>query len=95
MNEPRKPYTREEDLRRQGWTRQFVASEPRLSEAVELYETTGFEVHLEPVTRGAQLEMAGSDGCTACFDGCEDHCKMIYTRPKKTRPGAKGRPLVG
>ncbi|NIS72208.1 MAG: hypothetical protein GTO12_25760 [Proteobacteria bacterium] len=83
MNEPRKPYTREEHLRRQGWTTQFVASEPRLSEAVELYETTGFEVHLEPVRRGAELEMEGSDGCTACFDGYEDQYKMIYTRPKK------------
>ncbi|NIQ40250.1 MAG: hypothetical protein GTN81_16950 [Proteobacteria bacterium] len=69
MNEPRKPSTREEDLRRKGWTRQFVTSEPRLSEAVELYERTGFEVHLEAVTRRAELEMEGSDGCTACFDG--------------------------
>jgi hypothetical protein len=83
MNEPREPSTREEDLRRQGWTRQFVASEPRLSEAVELYQSTGFEVRLEPVTRGAELELEGSDGCTACFNGYEDQYKMIYTRPKK------------
>jgi len=72
-------------LEQEGWTRQFVANEPRLSEAVELYKETGYEVHLEPVPKGgnpSDLPMVGSE-CTACFDGTEDQYKIIFTRPKK------------
>ncbi len=73
-------------LTREGWTRQFVASEPRLSEAVALYKETGYEVHLEPVPEKNQasdiLPMMGSE-CTSCFEGSEDQYKIIFTRPKK------------
>ena len=72
-------------LERKGWTRQFVANEPRLSEAVELYKETGYEVHLEPMpTKGkpADLPMTGSD-CIVCFEGTEDQYKIVFTRPKK------------
>ena len=41
--------TREEELVGLGWTRRFIACEPRLSESVELYESLGFEVLLEPL----------------------------------------------
>ena len=41
--------SREAGLNKEGWTRQFTSDEPRLSEAVELYKSLGFEVHLEPV----------------------------------------------
>lgn len=67
---------REEKLKREGWKRRFVASEPRLSEAVELYESLGLEVKLEPIDIDA-LE----DGCKDCFMR-DDTCKVIYTRPK-------------
>jgi len=77
--------SRLEILERKGWTRQFVANEPRLSEAVELYNETGYEVHLEPMPTKespSDLPMTGSD-CTACFEGAEDQYKIIFTRPKK------------
>ncbi len=42
--------TREDqELLADGWTRQFNTDEPRLSEAVEMYQQMGLEVHLEPV----------------------------------------------
>ncbi len=67
----------------QGWTRQNVASEPRLSEAVELYRELGQEVVLVPVLQ--ECAAAGDRGsCTMCFSGDEDpdRFKVIYTRPK-------------
>lgn len=89
MNKTRKLSEREKELRRKGWTRQFVANEPRLSEAVELYLATGYEIHLDPLTRGGEIDLHGCDGCTACFDGFEDQYKVIYTRLKKERTGAE------
>jgi hypothetical protein len=76
--------SRLETLERDGWTRQFVANEPRLSEAVELYKETGYDVHLEPIPKGgspSDLPMVGSE-CTACFEGTEDQYRIIFTRPK-------------
>ena len=75
--------TRLEILEREGWTRQFVANEPRLSEAVELYKETGYEVHLEPIPHAgnpSDLPMVNSE-CTTCFDGNEDQYRIIFTRP--------------
>lgn len=77
--------SRLEALIRDGWTRQFVTSEPRLSEAVELYKKTGYDVHLEPIPAGGKasdLPMVGNE-CTACFEGAEDQYKIIFTRPRK------------
>lgn len=77
-----------EKLEKDGWTRQFVANEPRLSEAVDLYKETGYEVHLEPIPKAdnpSDLPMVGSD-CTTCFDGNEDQYKIIFTRPVKGGP---------
>jgi hypothetical protein len=71
---------REEELRKEGWVKQFTASEPRLSEAVELYESLGFEVHLEPV-RPEEL----SEECKACFEFAPEECKTIYTRRIRQR----------
>ena len=71
-----------EKLEKEGWTRQFVANEPRLSEAIELYKETGYEVHLEPIPKAdnpSELPMVGSD-CTTCFDGNEDQYKITFTR---------------
>ena len=74
-----------EKLEKEGWERQFVANEPRLSEAVDLYKETGYEVHLEPIPKAdnpSELPMVGSE-CTTCFDGNEDQYKIIFTRPSK------------
>ena len=75
---------REDELIKEGWTRRFVANEPRLSEAVELYRSMGHEVHLEPlqpVDCDSADEKSGE--CRACFKGFEDQYKIIYTRPKR------------
>jgi hypothetical protein len=64
------------ELEKEGWIRQFMADEPRLSEAVEMYKSLGFEVHLEPV-----VPDGNSEECTACLEIMCDRYKTIYTRP--------------
>ena len=72
-------------LKREGWTRRFIADEPRLSEAVEMYKDSGFEVHLEPLPEKSGCENCEEDGkedtCRICFEGHEDQYRIIYTRP--------------
>jgi hypothetical protein len=80
-----------ERLEREGWTKQFVAGEPRLSEAVEIYKDLGFEVHLEPLPKQSECETCvgpeeEQGECRICFDGFEDQYKIIFTRPLKGRP---------
>jgi hypothetical protein len=75
-------------LVRGGWTRQFVASEPRLSEAVGAYEEAGFEVHLEPLPPVKNCDDCSGGGddegdCRICFEGVEDRYRVIYTRPRR------------
>ena len=78
-------------LEKQGWVRQFVASEPRLSEAVELYTESGFEVHLEPLPKAGEWgpcagpEMEDQGECRVCFNGVEDQYRIIFTRPAKEK----------
>jgi hypothetical protein len=70
--------------------RQFVASEPRLSEAVAVYKESGFEVHLEPLPSGGESEILplidSRDGCAKCFEGSPEQYKIIFTRPGKDAP---------
>ena len=75
---------RDDELINEGWTRRFVANEPRLSEMVELYQSMGYEVHLVPlplVDCDSADEESGE--CRACFKGFEDQYKIIYTRAKR------------
>ena len=78
-------------LEQQGWTKQFVANEPRLSEAVELYKEAGFEVRLEavpPQPRHPSEEKCELDAdCRRCFEGFEDQYKIIFTRPDEDNAG--------
>ena len=70
----------------EGWKRRMVASEPRLSEIVEMYESLGFEVRLEPVDpEGPDWD---EDECTLCLDDPAEagRTRVVYTRP---RPGAR------
>lgn len=76
---------RAKQLQQEGWTRQFLATDPRLTEAVELYRAIGYEVHLEPLTREEAIVSEDRTGCTVCFDGDEDRYKVIYIRPKRER----------
>ena len=68
--------SREEELKKDGWTKRFTIDEPRLSEAVAQYEEIGFQVLLEPLD-------ASSVECTCCMTVFSDRYKTIYTRPKK------------
>jgi hypothetical protein len=70
--------SRDEELKKQGWTRQNIMDEPRLGELVEAYKDLGMEVHLEPVDPG-ELD----DDCGECLMKDPDRYKIIYTRPKK------------
>jgi len=49
-----------------------------LQEAVEMYESIGFEVHLEPVIAGETEEE-----CDLCFQTEAKTYYTIYTRPSK------------
>jgi hypothetical protein len=65
-------------LKKQGWEKQFTYDEPRLSEAVEMYESLGLEVLLETPS---EEEVAGD--CGVCYEGTIEKYKTIYTRKKK------------
>ncbi len=57
-----------------GWERRFVGAPPRLREHVELYESLGLEVRLEPVPEGELApECAGCALALTLF-------RVIYTR---------------
>ena len=81
--------SRTEKLEKDGWTKQFVANEPRLSEAVEIYREMGFEVHLEPLPKEPECKTCAGEEydkeCRICFEGFEEQYKIIFTRPKKHR----------
>jgi hypothetical protein len=86
-----------ERLEKEGWVKQFVANEPRLSEAVDLYKELGFDVHLEPLPMGRECDTcAGTEGhkekgrCRVCFEGFEDQYKIIFTRQRKDSKPSKG-----
>lgn len=84
--------TRIEMLEQQGWRKQFVAKEPRLSESVELYKEAGFDVHLEPLPketgcRSDKGEEVESE-CRICYEGFENQYKIIFTRPKRDKKAA-------
>jgi len=72
-------------LEQQGWHRQFVAAEPRLSEAVEMYRELGFQVHLEPLPAPEKTSSGQPQGteikCHTCFEGTEDQYRIIFTKP--------------
>jgi len=71
-------------LEKQGWTMRFVAGEPRLSEAVEIYRHAGFEVSLEPLPENPECRscpgVETDSECRVCFDGFEDKYSIIFTR---------------
>jgi hypothetical protein len=72
-------------MEKAGWTRQFIANEPRLTEAVSMYKETGFEVTLRDIPLGdkpAEKRTCAPGGdCHICFAGVEHLYKMIFTRP--------------
>ncbi|MEE8436829.1 MAG: hypothetical protein V3S22_00690 [Candidatus Neomarinimicrobiota bacterium] len=67
-------------IRAGGWEKQFTRGEPRLSEMVDLFESIGREVRLEPA--GPPENYVGED-CESCFLSCGNDQKTIWTRIKK------------
>ncbi|MDY6862318.1 MAG: hypothetical protein SV062_04925 [Thermodesulfobacteriota bacterium] len=75
---------RDQILKKEGWTKQFVTNEPRLSEMVETYRSIGFAVRLEPVLTGKEAKEDECKECRICFEGGQKEKYMvIYTRPEK------------
>ena len=70
---------RRKDLEAEGWELQSVLSEPRLSEAVELYEQIGYEVKVLPFDPKEE----GCTECTECFKECIGSVFAVYTRRKE------------
>ncbi len=71
--------SREEQLKADGWSRNCLIDEPRLSEIVKLHEELGFEVLLEP----AYPSVCKEQECTSCFQENPDSCKIVYIRRPK------------
>lgn len=65
------------ELERAGWQRQFITEEPRLSEAVELYRSLGYEVRLENACGDFPLPE-----CASCYETLCDKYKTIFIRRK-------------
>jgi hypothetical protein len=65
------------EMEAQGWTRQFTIEVERADEYVELYESLGNEVRVEPVTP----ELLEPEECTACILAAREKYRIIYTRP--------------
>jgi len=83
---------REKQLMKDGWQRRFIASESRLSQMAQMYEETGFEVHLEPLETVEELNPDSEEcrQCKMCFEGFEDQYKVIFTRPKSSNEWGEG-----
>lgn len=70
---------RESELLKDGWSKQSILAEPRLSEIVENYQFLGYEVHVEEF-RG----QSGND-CTTCFDAGKEMGQIygtVYVRKR-------------
>ncbi len=61
-------------IKEEGWDRQFTVEENRVNEYVELYESIGYEVRVEPATPNEMEE------CQVCFKVEFDNLRTIYTR---------------
>jgi len=77
----------EDELLKQGWTKQFLASGSRLEEAISFYKSIGLEVHLE-------LAQAKDLACSECQppqpSATVEGWYVIYTRPRPEAKGAGG-----
>ena len=61
------------------WERGFTVEERRVSEYVELYESIGYEVRVEPATPDEQEE------CQTCFKADFDNLRTIYIKRKENK----------
>jgi len=61
------------------WERGFTVEEKRVAEYVELYESIGYEVRVEPATPDEQEE------CQTCFKADFDNLRTIYIKRTKNK----------
>jgi len=73
------------DLEAQGWIRQFIVESERADEYVDLYESLGNEVRIEPVTPDLMV----ADECATCLLATCDRYVVIYTRPREHNHGSE------
>ena len=76
--------SQERELEKEGWERRSIVDEPQVKELVDLYESLGFEIHVEPVR---SEEMVGE--CTECFEKDCIKYKAVYTRKQATKAATK------
>ena len=69
---------RAESPEAQGWLRRFTIETARVDEYIELYESLGEEVRVEPVAP----ELMAADDCATCLLAAGDRFRIIYTRPR-------------
>ncbi len=61
------------------WERGFTVEKNRVDEYVELYESIGYEVRVEPATP-SELEQ-----CQECFKADFDNLRTIYIKRKENK----------
>jgi len=61
------------------WERGFTVEERRVKEYVELYESIGFEVRVEPATPNEVKE------CQVCFKADFNNLRTIYIKRKENK----------
>ena len=65
--------------RGENWERGFTVEKNRVDEYVELYESIGYEVRVEPATPN-ELEQ-----CQECFKADFDNLQTIYIKRKENK----------
>jgi hypothetical protein len=65
------------------WERGFTVEENRVAEYVELYESIGYEVSVEPATPEEQ------EDCQECFKADFDNLRTIYIKRTKNKDSEK------
>ena len=66
------------------WERGFTVEENRVAEYVELYESIGYEVRVEPATPDEQEE------CQTCFKADFDNLRTIFIKRTKNKENEMG-----
>ncbi|MFX0004820.1 MAG: hypothetical protein ACFE9C_10860 [Candidatus Hodarchaeota archaeon] len=68
-------------LRAKDWERGFTVEKNRVAEYVELYESIGYEVRVEPATPNE------SENCQECFKADFDNLRTIFIKRKNIKDG--------
>ena len=69
----------ENPRRGEDWERGFTIEADRVAEYVELYESIGYEVRVEPATPNEMEE------CQVCFKADFDNLRTIYIKQKENQ----------